>query len=366
MTRKILVLLALAFGSQMKAQVDTSATEDDFDFSDFELAAEPAKSFCNNKVLLQSPTSLIGVFYNYQGGHDLYSLPESSAFGSLLANNDELDDTARISNGQQISLVGNFPLISRNNILINLGLTYQQQRYTVENGAGMGSFGAGLSDAMLQRANATFTVFKPLNERNFILAQAQVEINSDQYFNGTPRFPVAVLYGWKPSDRLMYAFGLSQTYLGGALNYVPIIYYYHTFKNQKWGVEALLPARAMLRYRFDALSYMGLGWNVVGASYNLDAYDGVLNQSLTGPAVPQESRDLELRRSAIRAGLSYSRQLTGFFWFSVEAGYRINYNFSIDQGGDKVRFFGNEDPYFLENFQGNAPYFTIGLSYVSP
>lgn len=349
-------------GFSLQAQVDTTSSDDDeFDFSEFELAAPAAKAYCNNKVLGQSPTSLIGLFYTHQLSHDL-----------ILDSENSLDrkDRVTVNAAQQASFVANIPLISRNNILINMGITYQRQTYSVD-GVDKHPLGTLMNDQTLQRSNLTFTIFKPLNERNFILAQLQAEINGDYSFStidfGKTRFPLAVLYGWKPNDRLMYAFGLSRTYLGGALNYVPIAYYYHTFKNQKWGIEALLPARALLRYRFNAISYAGLGFNVNGASYSL--YN---TPSIDYPGRPANEpnvfsvADQELRRAEILAGMSYSRQLNGFFWMSVEAGYRLNYSYNVDSGGDFTRLFGSDEPYYYENDLQPAPYFTIGLSYVSP
>lgn len=354
------ILVLLGFFSQ--AQVDTASSNDDeFDFSEFELAAPPAKAYCTNKVLGQTPTSLIGVYYNHQ-------LPHNLEVGNNLDETAPFRSETEIASAQQIAFVGNFPLVSRNNILINLGVTYQQQYYTFDNTAS-NSFAESLNNNTLHRGNITATLFKPFNQKNFILVQAQTELNGDYTADnidfGNLRFPIAALYGWKANDRLMYAFGLSRTYLGGALNYVPVIYYYHTFQNQKWGIEALLPARALLRYRFNSISYAGLGFNVNGASYSLDTYQSSLPGSFNIGAVPVDN-DLELRRSEIRAGLQYSRQVSGFFWMSVEAGYRINYSYNVDQGGDFVRFFGSDDPYLFENGLANTPYFTIGLSYVSP
>ncbi|MCR9154018.1 MAG: DUF6268 family outer membrane beta-barrel protein [Bacteroidetes bacterium] len=360
--RKIIGLTFLLFGLQISlfAQEDSTNTEEEFDFSEYELAAPAAKAFCNNKVLGQSPTSLFGLFYNHQLAHELVA-------GEPMNRPIHPEEAVQIDAAHQVSFVSNFPIVSRNNILVNLGVNYQRQSYQMSD-VNSHPFAMEMDEFAFNRANLTLTVFKPLNERNFILTQLQSELNgnytADNVDISNLRFPLAVLYGWKPSDRLMYAFGLSRTYLGGALNYVPIIYYYHTFKNQKWGIEALLPARAMLRYRFNSLSYMGLGFNVNGATYSMNQAE----QPNIMPAVPNyyDAQDLELRRSEIRAGLSYSRQLNGFFWMSVEAGYRINYSFNVDEGGDFTRFFGSEEPYFMENQLANTAYFTVGLSYVSP
>lgn len=366
MLRKYLLLsLVLALGiSSIKAQEDTTQVEEEFDFSDFELAAEPAKAFCNNKILNQSPTTLVGVFYDNMVPHDI------TAGTPLDLEEVDLADNAEIRSNQRLAITTNLPVISRNNILINFNLVFQRQFYNIENSDGHPLLRT-LNENGLTRMGALFTVFKPLNEKNFILAQAGFEINGDYSIDNIStddawRFPAALLYGWKPNDRLMYAFGLSRTYLGGALNYVPIVYYYQSFRNQKWGIEAVIPSRARLRYRFNSNSLISAGFNVIGATYALNEWTNYAEDYNPGVNELINAEAVELRRSEIRTGISYQRQLFGFFWINAEAGYRINYSFELDEGGDFLRPFGDDTPYFIENDLENAPYFTIGIAYTSP
>lgn len=357
----VIFVLASAF---LYSQEDSTYVEDEFDFSDFELATEPAKAFCNNKVLAQSPTTLVGGFYDFMPEHSLLAGSPSNA------ENVDISNEGSINASQRLALTTNLPIISRNNLLINFNLIFQRQFYEIS-----GSNGHPLLETLkhngLTRMGSVFTVFKPLNEKNFLLGQAGFEINGDYSLNDIQtsdafRFPAALLYGFKPNDRLMYAFGVSRTYLGGALNYVPIVYYYHTFKNQKWGIEAVLPSRGALRYRFDSQSLIRAGFTVIGATYALNNWTN--DAEAYAPEVNEliEANAVELRRSEIRTGLSYQRQLFGFFWISAEAGYRINYSFELDQDGDFLRFFGNDEPYFIENDLENQMYFTVGITYTSP
>jgi len=353
----------LLLASITQAQEDTTLV-DEFDFSDFELATEPAKSFCNNKVVGQSPTTLVGLFYDFMPSHELVA---GTPVNESLEN---INDQSTIDQNHGVSLNTNFPIISRNNVLINFNVIIQKQYFDLA-----GSDGHPLQETLnengLTRMGSVFTVFKPLNDKNFILGQVGFEINGDYQFNSIEtseafRFPAAILYGWKPNDRLMYAFGLSRTYLGGALNYVPIVYYYHTFQNQKWGIESVLPSRAYLRYRFDSQSLIKGGFSVTGATYSLNNWNEAAFEYAPQVNELWQAESVELRRSEIRAGLNYQRQLFGFFWLSAEAGYRINYSFELDQDGDFIRLFGNDEPYFIENDLENQMYFTVGISYTSP
>jgi len=104
----------------------------------------------------------------------------------------------------------------------------------------------------------------------------------------------------------------------------------------------------------------------MGASYALATF-GPLSQEVA-PSFSNlvEAQDVQLRRSGIRAGFKYQQALSGFVWLSVEAGYRINYSYNVDEGGDFLRLLGDDTPFLMENDFGNPVYFTIGLSYVSP
>jgi hypothetical protein len=57
--------------------------------------------------------------------------------------------------------------------------------------------------------------------------------------------------------------------------------------------------------------------------------------------------------------------LYGFVWLSVQAGYRINYSFDVDEG-DKFRFIGSNSPYYMYNQLTNPLYFQVSLNLVSP
>lgn len=348
------------------AQEDSTTVEDEFDFSDFELATEPAKSFCTNKVLGQLPTTLVGLQYTFQAPHDFTA-------GNLVGEDAQnIAEENNINATHGWSFITNLPIISRNNILINANLTYSEQHYNFEENNSAHPFTKSVSGVGLRSLNTLFTVFKPLNSKNFILGQVGFSINGNYAFGdfqplNTTRVPIAALYGWKASDKLMYAFGLSRTYLGGALNYVPIAYYYRTF-NDNWGMEALLPARALVRYRFSTQEVLSFGFNVNGNTYRIDNFSNNAVGIPNGPAKNAllAAEDVELRRSEILLGLTYQRALSGFFWISLETGYRINYSYELDEGGDFARPFGNDKAYFIENTLGNPIYFQIGISYVSP
>ncbi|HAA13129.1 MAG TPA: hypothetical protein DCE41_16135 [Cytophagales bacterium] len=329
---------------------------DDFDPSLYEEAGEVLQAFCTNKVLGQSPTQLLSIGYDFQGPATVTS-PEIGAFGA---------ETANWQLSQGLRLVSNVPVLSRNDILINWGVSYVHLGYRPANNETYANpLNANLANHDLKWFNTTFTVFKPLNEKRWILLQASAELNGDYSFSNLPnfrntRFPIALLYGFKPSDKLMWGFGGSRTYLGGALNYLPIVYYYQTFANDKWGVEAVVPSRINVRYRVDSRNLVTLGYNIEGATYRLSNF----NNTPGAAELVGNINETELRRSEIRLGLNYQRGVNDFIYIGVQAGYRINYAFDVDQG-EFYRGF-NGDDFFMTPGLSNTPYAQVTLSMVSP
>jgi hypothetical protein len=328
---------------------------EEFDISMFEEAGESLTAFCTNKVLSQSPTSLISFGYDVQGPSTL----TPQAIGNYYS------DPRSISINQGFRFISNIPVVSKNNILINWGINYVQMGYFFENDQLTNPLVDNLDRYSLKWFNTNVTLFKPLNERKFLLFQLSGELNGDYSFSNMPslnqlRVPAAFIYGWKPDDRTMWGPGISRTYLGGSLNLLPVIYYYKTFKNENWGIEALFPARVQARYRWNSRSLMMFGYQVEGATYRLSNFneiDGTL-QALN----PDDN--VELRRSEIRLGLTFNKGLNDFIWVGIQGGYRINYLFNTDQG-DFFRGF-DDSGYFMENELTNTYYLQVSVSLVSP
>lgn len=327
---------------------------EDFDISQFEEAGATLKAFCTNKVLGQSPTQLVSFSYDMQGNTELTTPP--------IGGFEEEKSEWILARGFRFN--SNIPIVSKNNILVNWSLNFVHLNYLSGNDViYQNPLNNTLDEFSLNWFNTNFTVFKPLNEKHFLLVQIGMELNGDYSFSNLPslsnaRIPAAFIFGFKPNDRLIWGPGISRTYLGGALNILPVIYYYKTFKNEKWGVEALFPARIQARYRSNSRNVWLFGYNVEGATYRLENFNDVPG------ATSITNEPVELRRSEIRAGLTYTRGLNDFIYIGAQAGYRINYSFELDED-EFFRGFDSDD-YLQENDLTNTWYFQLSLSLVSP
>lgn len=341
-----LFLLLTAFSTTLHAQQDSTQVEEDFSlYADAELA-DGAKRFCTSKVFDQSPNKLISIGYDFQGPHRL----NAGGFNQYPQESAEL---ARVS-GLRIS--SSFPLISKTNILIGLGLNYWETRYAF-NEPVQHPLSQTLANRGLRTAGVSTTIFKPLNEKNFLLVQASADLSGDYVLPSLQalsflRYSGSVVYGWKKHDRLLYGFGASRTYRIGESNYIPVILYNYTFPSRKWGIESVFPARVQVRRTFNPRTLAFFGWELEGQTYRLSTARNEIG------AAP------ELRRSEMRFRFTFERSLKDFIWISVQSGLRYNWSFNMDDG-DVFRGFGDK-PYLLENNLTNALYFNVSLNLVSP
>ncbi len=338
--KKIIFLINITFSSIALYAQDTTSTPVDeappIDVSNFTDAVE-TKNYCTQKVIGQTPTKLISVGWEQQLG---FKNTISNAGGTTFA-----EDKINGMGGLRTSI--NILAISNNKMLLSIGTNYWASKVNASN--------APLEPTMRQIYNNTQHIeqvnallFKPLNAKNFIVAQ----VNADNAFIGTnnnykltkPSITLygSIIYGWKTSDYLMWGIGVSRTYRLGRVIHVPALLYNKTF-NERWGIEALLPARAALRYNFSTNSMLLAGFELEGQQFDIEASSNFL------------------QRGEIKPRITWEQKLKGFIWLSAQAGYRLNgRNVVVD------RYTGKGEHEVITNTWGPAPYFNISLNFVSP
>lgn len=350
-------VLALA-PFQLKAQVE----EEEDDFSQYETYStdEKVKRYCTPKVVGLSPAKLITLGYDFAFGHGI----TADSIGGIPGQ------SANARNYMGVAVGANIPVLSNNKILINIGGNYVESRYSF---GGDSLYNPLLTSAKrgLKTLQLNTTIFKPLNEKHYLLGFLQGDYSGDytakkmQSLAFTKLTWVAV-FGWKFNDRFQFGIGATQTYRAGGQSFLPVIMYNFTSKNEKWGFEALLPARGHFRYGFNKRTLLLAGFEVVGSSYHLGNADGLFPANETpGMLEGYNNKKLELRRSEIRLRLDFQRAITDFIWVGLQAGYIVNYNYNVDSG-NFYRGFGSDRPYIMENSVKSAPYFQVSLNLVSP
>ncbi len=338
--QKLLLICSLCFSSVALAQVDTTEV---FDYSKFG-DAEGVKRYATQKVLNQTPQRILSIGYEYHGGFSMPGVPVDPmlpAFQDLQVN--------RVS---AFRAQANIPIVSTNKIIWQLGANYWSSQFNIDPSANT-SFGNRLNNGAMTSAGINTTIFKPINEKNFLIFQASADANgifqklsdvNHQAFT----FSGTIIYGWKTSEKNMIGTGISRTYRAGQLLHIPVLLWNKTF-NDKWGMELLLPARGHLRYNISTSNILQLGFELEGNQFWMN-----LPNSRNGSVFVQ--------RGELKPRISWDKKLSGFVWFSAQAGLRYNWRFDVmnEYNGKE-----NNQLYFSSRL-GNPMFFNIGLHFVSP
>ena len=305
--RALFVMASLLVATVAHAQeADTTIVEDFSQYAEAELAGG-TKRYATSKVLDQSPNKLISLGYDVQGAYDMEFASIDGAPAQTIRNN----------NNQGLRLAANVPVVSTTKVLINLAAIYWEHRYSFDKSQPIQNpLAQSLDSYGLRTMGINFTLFKPLNEKQFFLIQGQTDLNGNYSLANIQsleytRLSVFGIYGWKKHDRLMYGFGAARTFRVGELNYIPLIYYYYTAPSRKWGVESVFPARLNVRRNFNPRTLAFFGYELEGNTYRINNRG---NEFAAG------RNDLELRRSELRIRLTFERSIKDFLWFSVQAG----------------------------------------------
>jgi len=338
--RKILFFLFICSSVFCFAQEDTTEVIDYTKFGD----AEGVKRYCNQKVINQLPQRIISLGYEYQGGFTMPGVRTSASSTTL--------QDFTINQVSAIKAQVNIPVISNTKIIWQLGANYWASRFNVDN-PGNNSFAQKLDSRALTTTGINTTIFKPLNEVNFLIVQASADVNGVfQRFSDITSNAItvsgAIIYGWKTSDRNMICTGISRTYRAGQILHIPVLFWNKSF-NDHWGMELLLPARGHLKYNFSTSNILQLGFELEGNQFLMN-----LPNSQNGKVF--------IQRGELKPRVAWDKKITGFLWMSAQAGIRHNWRFDVmnqyDAREESQRYFSSK--------LGNPFYFNLSLNFVSP
>ncbi|OGX87466.1 hypothetical protein BEN47_10520 [Hymenobacter lapidarius] len=274
----------------------------------------------------------------------------------------EIDKNARLS------IKGYIPAWNRPHLKVVVGLSYEREEFQF-NGPATTDYELyrNIEDKGLKSIASQIVMLRPIDEVHWYLARVKGELSGDynastdlttsDYF----RFSAEAVYGWKRSPLFSWGVGLQYGYTFGRLSLYPAVLYNRTFNN-RWGVEALFPARITARYNVSESSIFYAGYTVDGYNYIIKLRNEL---SRIGPggapiADKQPLQTLELRETEVKFRLRWERELLSFLWMGAEAGYRYNYAFdAFDRtNDDRLKIIDSK-------FNG-APYASLELFITPP
>lgn len=376
-TAGLIVALLCAATTSLQAQTETpqtpadtlapAAAEEDYSqYDNIGFAGEGVKRYCSPKIEGLSPAKLISIGYDHQMGYTM----KADTFRRLGSVAPLMPDSARVWTSNGLRFGCNIPVISRTDLVWQMGANYWEQRYKFEDPKVLKNpMMQSLSRNGLRTMGINTTLFKPLNDVKFLLFQGSADLSGDYQFGKFmplkyTKYSAALIYGKRTSEKKQWGVGVARTYRVGELNYIPIIFYNSTDIANKWGTEILFPARAHVRRTINSRNMLFAGYELEGQSYRLWRFNDFNGFNL-------RNEDVEIRRGEIRLRAVYEFSLKDFIWMSIQAGYRINYRYDVDRlsdGKEVYRAFGlaSDAPYVMVNQLSNPLYFNISLNLVSP
>lgn len=323
-----------------QAQTDTTEV---FDYSKFG-DAEGVKRYATQKVLNQTPQRILSIGYEYHGGFSMPGVPVNPMLPAF--------QNLQVNSVSAIRAQANIPVVSTNKIIWQMGANYWSSQFNIAP-SGSNSFGNALNNHAMTSAGINTTIFKPINEKNFLIFQASADVNGifqklSDVNHQAITFSGTVIYGWKKTEKNMIGAGISRTFRAGQLLHIPVLLWNKTF-NDRWGMELLLPARGHLRYNISTSNILQLGFELEGNQFWMN-----LPNSRNGSVF--------IQRGELKPRISWDKKISGFVWFSAQAGLRYNWRFDVtNQYNGK-----SKDQMFFTSNLGNPMFFNIGLHFVSP
>jgi hypothetical protein len=338
--RNQLIGLLILLPTFVMSQVDST---EEFDYSKFG-DAEGVKRYCNQKVLNQTPQRIISVGIERMGS---FAIPDIPVSGMLPAM-----QNFTASQMTAIKAQVNIPVLSTNKIIWQMGANYWGSRINIADPS-TNEISRELDGNSLTSVGINTTIFKPLNEKNFLILQASADFNGifkkiQDINNRSLTISATAVYGWKRSEKNMYGFGLARTYRAGQIIYVPVMLWNKSYSD-KWGMELLIPARGHLKYNFSTTSIVQLGFELEGNQFWMRL-----------PNSP--SGTLYLQRGELKPRIMWDKKLSGFIWMNAQVGLRYNWRFDgMNEYDGKTQ----TQRYFTSAL-GNPFYIGVSLNFVSP
>ena len=368
---KLTTAIIVLTSTPILAQTETESTDsyDDIDWSlydDLGFEDESIKRYANAKIEGLSPAKLISFGYDFQSPYTITPGDLTLGDGTIIAGGEA--EALQVNSTAGFRAGFNLPVVSQTNLVWQMGANYWNTSYNYAEAptSADNPLHQTLSEHGLRTSGVNTTIYKPLDEEQFILFQGSADMSGTYGSSLIPaqylKYSAAVLWGKRPTEKKQWAVGVARTYRVGELNYIPVILYNKTSANNKWGTEALFPARVHVRRTINPRNMVFLGYELQGQSFRM--YENL-------PGFDIRDEDLEIRRGEIRVRAIYEFSLKNFIWMSVQAGYRINYRYDVDRlvsGPDIYRAFGLLDSpdYAQLNALTNPFYVNVSVNLVSP
>lgn len=187
-----------------------------------------------------------------------------------------------------------------------------------------------LNNRKLKSNNFGLIVNHSIDQKKYVAVRFRLSYNGNYdgwmgFDGGDAIYKVLGIYGIKPNEDTEWGIGMNISKSFRRFTILPFLLYNKNF-NQKWGLEAVLPGMAYIRYNWSDNNILLAGVEYGSRSFRMDAAD------LSDPDAP--ALDYAYNHAHIKAGIRFERKIAPWIWTSLHAGYQINFNTDFESKND--------------------------------
>jgi len=263
--------------------------------------------------------------------------------------------TADLKQNERWSFKLRAPFLMKDHLSLALGLRYSIEEFNFKSPNELDDeFLRQLEDKPLRSAGLNLYLAKPFKGNRFLISRVQADVNGDFALGGPDlsdyfKLSGAALYVYKVDSDKTMAVGLSYSYVFGRASIIPIVAFYRTSFDERWGIELVLPASARIRLMPNPKNVFYLGVDLNGAGYLIHLDDS--------------DNPLFLETSELRLELRYEREIHDWLWIGASLGYRQNLNFNVSNVDALQR---RPSDIVLESEVNGALLYSMGIFIVPP
>jgi hypothetical protein len=234
--------------------------------------------------------------------------------------------SSEVEHQRKIKLALRAPLWNSPGLKAVIGFKYENEEIEIEDlNKQEFSLHKNIGSQNMKVFGTNLIVLKPFRTNKYLVLRGSMSYSgaykrlqdaNSNYLN----YSLSALMGVRKNADTEYGFGLSYSNSLNVNSLYPVFLYNHNF-NENWGIEALLPKRAALRYNLDHKSLALAVMELDGSRYYIPGVE--LSES--------RIEDLRMEVSELKLGVSYQRKLFSLLWASADIGYRKNLGFDFNR-----------------------------------
>ncbi|MCB9266402.1 MAG: hypothetical protein H6558_15340 [Lewinellaceae bacterium] len=244
------------------------------------------------------------------------------------------------------------PLVNKDNLKVLLSYSYFAEVHDIKRfGPDFGQVFRELNGIKLKSATLGAIIAKSLGEYHYLAFRFRLAANGNypglgRYFED--RYAIYKfygIYGIKPSEDFEWGIGLAYSKSFRRNSIIPFLLFNRNLSD-KWGIEAVLPANAFLRYNLGHGDIL-----LLGVEYDSQSY------RLTMPSLTNGQSDFAMNHSEVLASARAEHKFADWIWGNFKFGYRFNFSTDFEAKSPGTTPF-NVDP-------SNSFFFQVGF-FLSP